>query len=303
MVDLSNVIPATHAKYNTFQNVARMSSLPQIGSGQLMVNGDVQRNAEIRSTLDFNITNGTASKRNPVYPRQPSILTVSESLPSIHDSRESHRRKSRSRSLDPSATEGTLIKAKKRRENDSRSKSLDPRTKDEPRSVKTPLTESDELQDEIIINGNETDSEKARRVRFSNDSVASPVSHANNLDKQVDGRFQGIAEKQIDDVFHATGNSNRTRIQNDVNIRNIKGIVKTKNSNEFKTREDNKVLENSKKRDTNKHLYRNYERISKKTTDPNFKEPVRVYSKKYQLKNWAETSSDPGPESRPRKLQ
>ena len=302
-----------------------MSSLPQIGSGQLMVNGDIQRNAEVRSTLDFDVTNGTARRRNSVYPRPPSILTVSESLPSIHDSRESQRRKPRSRSLDPAAADATQTTAKKRRENDNRSKSHDPRAKDASRSMTSPLTESEELNVEDHIIEDETESEKARKVRFSDNSVTSPMPKANDTNyiesrpiisktdksnRQINENDHNIPDKKLQgDNFFAADNKKRTINANTDKELSVPHRKSPFNYDKFARKIDNKVLPNSKTKTKSPRTdYRQDRDVNRKTvphTVPNSNKrgQVQVYSKKYQLKNWVDTSSDPGLESKYRKLK
>ena len=299
-----------------------MSSLPQIGSGQLMVNGDNHRNAEVRSTLDFDVTNGTASRsRNSVYPRPPSTLTVNGSLPSIHDSRESQRRKARSRSLDPSAADATQTTAKKRRENDTRSKSHDPRAKDAHRATMNSFSESEELNENEHIIHDETESDKNRKVRFSDSSVISPIpndsdtngiesrSIVSNTDKsnhQINGYDHGILnQRSHGNIFHASENKTTSIDANTDRGLNVPHRKSPFNYDKYARKQDNKIVPTPRtKTRSPRRDYKQDWKVNKKTVpDSNKKGEAQVYSKKYQLKNWAETSSDPGPISKNKHLR
>ena len=290
-----------------------MSSLPQIGSGQLMTNGNTHRNAEVRSTLDFDVTNGTASRRGSTYPRPPSIVTVNSSLPSIHDSRESQRRKARSRSLDPSATDASQTTAKKRRENESRSKSHDPRAKEMPRAVMDSFSESEELNENEHVIHDETASDKARKVRFSDSSIGSPMPNgsvtngvgAKVLKTDKVNHHDASNERPHGDIFHASGNkqtSSDTNIDRGINVPHRRSPF---NYDKFARKPDNKEVPTYRTRTRSpRREYKKDWNVNKKTIpDTNKKEQVQVYSKKYQLKNWAETSSDPGPVSKSKQLR
>ena len=265
-----------------------MASLPQIGSGQLMVNGDVRGNSGVRSTLDFDVVNGVASRRNSVYPRPPSIVTVSESLPSIHDSRESQRRKSRSRSHDPALTDGAQLKAKRRRENDSRSKSLDPRAKAVVRTVQSPLSESDEENDDIVTteHGPSLDTDKSRKVRFNEDGGVSQVGKFHASEKETNSDASSVVD-------------NRYRSDKVDVVKTINKPPQAKTSHNLN--QGNNVPVNSERKDFNKNQSNFHRQVSKKPRYANIKDSVHVYSKKYQIKNWTETNSDPGPGNSPRR--
>ena len=269
-----------------------MSALPKIGTGQLAVHEGVRRSSEVRSTLDFDVTHGRESHRGSNKHRPSSFMSLTDSLPSIHDSRESQRRKSRSRSLDPGTIEESHRNPKKRRENDNRSKSHDPNVTNSPRTIRSHLSGSDELGD---IQENE--SENGRKVRFNDESMVVDVVKPNETTEKVNSDSKSVANvKQYKSNRHENSNKNQ----------NLSNVLANYDRGHWPESPDTKKAqydifhakpnnEDSDKADMMVDVSRQNNK-NKPNRNLHQKEGVHVYSKKYQVKNWTETHSDPGPD-------
>ena len=285
-----------------------MSALPKIGSGQLVLNSDVRRSSEVRSTLDFDITHGRESHRNSSKHRPSSFVSLNESLPSVHSSRDSQRRKLRSRSLDPAAVDENERNAKKRRENENRSKSHDPHNKNPVRSVRSiqsPLSESDEYEyeNDFDIDEEESEAGNGRKVRFNEGPVVSDVVKRNDLNKTVNPNRHTVA-----DVKHHNNEKSAGDRNNEI-FKTISPIntqwpespdAKKARTSIFHAKQNNKISENSNRTEVkvnNKNKLNDNRQWNKINRNSPKNEAVQVYSKKYQTKNWTETYSDPGPDN------